>query len=194
VLHYEVPASVGDQADLIAGKSAELPADVSSVSLHFDHILSAVTFAVDASCTAATVKRISLENVYAAADYGWTSGWSGHSGKSTFSLDLSEAVEEGSAADLTGGGNTMMLLPQTFADDARIVLTLEVDGEEVFNKYARFISDRLSFYDQNDNEVAYISDYKLYITHLHVTESISHGGFVTDTSDGIAIKWEGGDI
>lgn len=70
----------------------------------------------------------------------------------------------------------------------------EVDGEEVFNKYARFISDRLSFYDQNDNEVAYISDYKLYITHLHVTESISHGGFVTDTSDGIAIKWEGGDI
>ena len=70
----------------------------------------------------------------------------------------------------------------------------EVDGVEVFNKYARFISDRLSFYDQNDNEVAYISDYKLYITHLQVTESISHGGFVTDTSDGIAIKWEGGDI
>ena len=131
VLHYEVPASVGDQADLIAGKSAELPADASSVSLHFDHILSAVTFAVDASCTAATVKRISLENVYAAADYGWSSGWSGHSGKSTFSLDLSAAVEEGSAADLTGGGNTMMLLPQTFAEDARIVLTLEVDGEEV---------------------------------------------------------------
>ena len=70
----------------------------------------------------------------------------------------------------------------------------EVDGVEVFNKYARFISDRLSFYDQNDNEVAYISDYKLYITHLQVTESISHGGFVTDTSDGIAIKWEGGGI
>ena len=70
----------------------------------------------------------------------------------------------------------------------------EVDGVEVFNKYARFISDRLSFYDQNDNEVAYISDYKLYITHLQVTESISHGGFITDTSDGIAIKWEGGGI
>lgn len=70
----------------------------------------------------------------------------------------------------------------------------KVDGAEVFNKYARFTSDRLSFYDQNDNEVAYISDYKLYITHLYVTGSISHGGFVTDTSDGVAIKWEGGDI
>lgn len=70
----------------------------------------------------------------------------------------------------------------------------KVDGAEVFNKYARFTSDRLSFYDQNDNEVAFISDYKLYITHLYVTGSISHGGFVTDTSDGVAIKWEGGDV
>ena len=70
----------------------------------------------------------------------------------------------------------------------------KVDGVEVFNKYARFISDRLSFYDQNNNEVAYISDYKLFITRLHVTGSISHGGFVTDTSDGIAIKWEGGNV
>ena len=70
----------------------------------------------------------------------------------------------------------------------------KVDGKEVFNKYARFTSDRLSFYDQNDNEVAYISDYKIYITHLYVTGSISHGGFVTDTSDGVTIKWEGGGV
>jgi hypothetical protein len=66
-----------------------------------------------------------------------------------------------------------------------------VDGEEVFNKYARFTADRLSFYDQNGREVAYISDYKLYITHVEITGSISHGGFVTDCSDGIAIRWEG---
>lgn len=66
-----------------------------------------------------------------------------------------------------------------------------VDGEEVFNKFARFTADRLSFYDQNGLEVAYISDYKLYITHVEITGSISHGGFVTDVSDGIAIRWEG---
>ena len=70
----------------------------------------------------------------------------------------------------------------------------EVDGVEVFKKYARFTSDRLAFYDHNNTEVAYISDYKLYITHLHVTGSIRHGGFVTDSSDGIAIKWEGGGV
>lgn len=65
------------------------------------------------------------------------------------------------------------------------------NGEEVFNKFARFTADRLSFYDQNGQEVAYISDYKLHITHVEITGSISHGGFVTDVSDGIAIRWEG---
>ena len=65
----------------------------------------------------------------------------------------------------------------------------EVDGVEVFNKYARFISDRLSFYDKNDIEVAYISDYKLYITNAHIAGTLTLGRFEFDTSDGLAIKW-----
>ena len=32
-----------------------------------------------------------------------------------------------------------------------------IDGVKVFSKFARFTADRLSFYDQNDTEVAYIS-------------------------------------
>ena len=70
----------------------------------------------------------------------------------------------------------------------------EIDGEEVFDKFARFTSDRLSFYDQNDNEVAYISDRKLYITHVEVKGSFRMGGFVdTVQSDGsIVTKWVGG--
>lgn len=54
----------------------------------------------------------------------------------------------------------------------------EIDGEEVFNKYARFTSDKLSFYDNNDNEVAYISDKKLYITHVEVKGSYKIGYLV----------------
>ena len=64
-----------------------------------------------------------------------------------------------------------------------------VDGVEVFNKYARFTADRLSFYDQNDTEVAYISNFMLYITHVTITGSLSIGRFVFDTSNGLAIKW-----
>lgn len=67
----------------------------------------------------------------------------------------------------------------------------EIDGVEVFNKFARFTSSKLSFYDSNDNEVAYISDQKLYITHVEITGSLTEGGFVdTVLANGdIVTKW-----
>ena len=69
----------------------------------------------------------------------------------------------------------------------------EVDGVKVFDKFARFTADRMSFFDQNDNEVAYFSDRKLYITHAQVTGTFKMGGFVdTVLSDGsIVTKWVG---
>ena len=66
-----------------------------------------------------------------------------------------------------------------------------IDGEEVFNKFARFTSDRLSFYDQNGSEVAYISDYKLYITNAEITGTLKLGAFLIDTTTGFKLKWVG---
>lgn len=66
-----------------------------------------------------------------------------------------------------------------------------IDGVEVFNKYARFTSGRLSFYDQNDTEVAYISDYKLYITNAEFTGMVKYGAFLLDTTEGFRLKWVG---
>lgn len=66
-----------------------------------------------------------------------------------------------------------------------------VDGVEVFNKYARFTAGRLSFYDQNGSEVAYISDYKLYITHAEVRGTLKLGGYLVDTTNGLTFKWVG---
>lgn len=71
-----------------------------------------------------------------------------------------------------------------------------MDGVETFNKYARFTSEKLSFYDSNDNEVAYISDKKLYITHVEITGSLSLGGFVETVrvDKSVVTKWvEGGE-
>ena len=69
-----------------------------------------------------------------------------------------------------------------------------IDGSEVFNKFARFTADRLSFYDQNGTEVAYISDYKLYITNVEIKGSLKEGGYVDiiTESGGIVTKWVGG--
>lgn len=68
-----------------------------------------------------------------------------------------------------------------------------INGVEVFNKFARFTSDRLSFYDQNSIEVAYISDRKLYIGDVEITISFKMGGLVdTVMANGDVVeKWVG---
>lgn len=65
------------------------------------------------------------------------------------------------------------------------------DGTEVFHKYARFTPDRLAFYDSNGLEVAYISDRKLFITHIHITGTLLTGRFEdTVQPDGsIVTRW-----
>lgn len=74
--------------------------------------------------------------------------------------------------------------------------TTEIDGEEVFNKFARFTSDRLSFYDYAGNEVAYISDRQLYIGKIVVTVSFSQGGFVDEVQSdkSVITRWVGGEM
>lgn len=70
----------------------------------------------------------------------------------------------------------------------------EVDGVETFNKYAQFTADRLTFFDKNGIEVAYISDRKLYITEVEITGSQIMGGFkkMVDADGGVVTKWVGG--
>ena len=70
-----------------------------------------------------------------------------------------------------------------------------VNDVEIFNKFARFTSDRLSFYDQNDIEVAYISDKKLYISDVEVLRSFKIGGIKTIVlaNGDVVKKWVGGE-
>lgn len=69
--------------------------------------------------------------------------------------------------------------------------TNSIDGVEVFDKFARFAANRLSFFDANDVEVAYISDYRLHITNAEISGNLSLGPWIIDTSNGLAFKWGG---
>ena len=81
--------------------------------------------------------------------------------------------------------------------------TKNADGEKAFDKYARFTTDKLSFYDQSDREVASIGDKKMSISHVEITGSVERGsmeygtfkqGNFIDTTrqDGsIVSKWVG---
>ena len=86
-----------------------------------------------------------------------------------------------------------------YAKEGEAIVGIEIgqttteNGVQVFNKFARFTAEKLSFYDAmvQDEPVAYISNYKLYITNAEVTGTLKLGGYVLDTSVGIALKWEG---
>ena len=70
----------------------------------------------------------------------------------------------------------------------------EVNGEEYFLKYARFTADRLSFYDRNGAEVAYIGDYKLFISAAEIAGDLRIGGYHVSSADGLAFRYVGGDV
>ncbi|MGM9604001.1 MAG: hypothetical protein ACI3XG_02945 [Faecousia sp.] len=70
---------------------------------------------------------------------------------------------------------------------------VEKDGANVFRKFARLVSDRLSFFDQNDIEVAYISDRKLYITSAEVQEFKAKQATIQSLLIGEYVLWAGND-
>jgi hypothetical protein len=66
----------------------------------------------------------------------------------------------------------------------------ETNEDGAFLKYARFKSDRLSFFDASDNEVAYIGNGCLYILGTsRFIGDVYFGGYKADTSDGLAFTW-----
>lgn len=61
-----------------------------------------------------------------------------------------------------------------------------------FIKYARFKSDRLSFFDANKTEVAYIGAGCLYILGKTAFDGdVQIGKYILDRSDGLAFAWVG---
>ena len=68
----------------------------------------------------------------------------------------------------------------------------ETNQDGAYIKYARFKSDRLSFFDANSDEVAYIGNGCLYILGTsRFIGDVYFGGYKADTSDGIAFTWIG---
>ncbi len=66
------------------------------------------------------------------------------------------------------------------------------DGETVYKKFAQYRSDGVHLFDQNETEVATISDSILKITNAKITGALDLGGYAIRTENGLAFKWAGG--
>ena len=78
-------------------------------------------------------------------------------------------------------------------EEGRPVIGIEVGqtNDGVFSRYARFTSERLSFFNNNGIEIAYVSGQKLYITEAEITGNLTLGKYEIDTSDGLIFRWAG---
>lgn len=84
-------------------------------------------------------------------------------------------------------------------DDGVPVYGLEVgqevtrDGKKVFDKFARFTSYGATFYDQNRQLAAYITNNKLYTPNVVIENTLTRGGYVeTISADGGRVeRWVG---
>lgn len=68
----------------------------------------------------------------------------------------------------------------------------EDDANGAYQNYAWFTASKLSFFDNENNEVAYISQNRLFITNATFTGTVVLGNYKVDTSNGLAFVWIGG--
>lgn len=70
--------------------------------------------------------------------------------------------------------------------------SVDKDGATTDKAFARFTTESLIFYDSNGIEVAWIDKEMLNIKNATIKNDLFLGGYVIDTSNGLAYKWVGG--
>lgn len=68
----------------------------------------------------------------------------------------------------------------------------EINGEEIFNKFARFTAEGIYFYlPGSNNAIAWLSGTTLFINKVEITGSLRMDKYICDLSDGISFMYTG---
>ena len=120
---YTVPAAATAQNDIVVAKAASIPGNNNaSVSLDFQHIMSAVNVKVGSEMTAGTINSITFKNIkskgtYDVASGTWTNVGTPTSYTVTFGNGSNVVTESTTEGTLINGDNaTFMMIPQTWTD------------------------------------------------------------------------------
>jgi hypothetical protein len=121
----------------------------------------------------------------------------------TNSTGITEVIKSVQAITNANGTGTLDGLQKSVDGYIRRGILDTEDGNEIigielgqttngtFKKSARFSPNKLSFYDETEKEVAYISNNMLYIEDAVFLGTVQMGGYQLDTSDGLAFLWGG---
>lgn len=139
-LTYKVPRILENQSDLmVAVSDVEVTESTTSVDMAFAHMLTAVKINADANLPAGSISKVSFEGLYNGATMDmWLGGsrWRdwiyGDNWVYEKIFDTPVQVGSGSKVEVLGGASTMMLLPQTLPEGAKlkVVYTDSVTNQE----------------------------------------------------------------
>lgn len=94
------------------------------------------------------------------------------------------------AGEITYEGKT---IDEMSAEEVKLFIDNEVKDE--FKRMATFTADGLTFYDANNNKVAYVrgnadtGQSKLYIVNAEIESTLKIGNYIIMTTKGLAFKW-----
>ncbi len=136
-LHYAAPTKATEQQDLLLATLSKLERSTTSesVALTFDHICSAVYFAIDSTADPCTVTSVTLTQVAMTGDYvptatpHWQAGSLDSDVTQNMSrLDGTATLPENATQSVRFTDQYMMLVPQTFGEEATVVVSYIIDG------------------------------------------------------------------
>lgn len=123
-LAYTVPAEASNQKDIVVAKTAEINGDKNaSVPLTFQHICTAVRFAVGNEMQSGTIKSVALKGVKNGGVFDMeTSAWTLGETVDNFTQELNKVMDgtEKNGAEITPVSGTFMMLPQTLPAGAKV--------------------------------------------------------------------------
>lgn len=138
VISYIAPTEPEQQPDIVVASTGRMNNSESGekVPMAFKHILSQVKFRVGAEMQAGTINSITLTNVvkhgyyhHAANGGAWSLDEAGEDQTCNYTVDLDEAVTEGSTGtDLGVTEQTLMMLPQTLGANCELVVEFTPAG------------------------------------------------------------------
>ena len=125
-ISFSPDSDVKKQVDLVASM-AEVSVDedrYERVALGFEHVLTGIRFRAGFDCT---LNWISIEGVNTKADYLIGTGWTNLSESGSYRIEYNKTF--GAGYNITGAGETLMLIPQTLGAGAKVVMNYTVGSQ-----------------------------------------------------------------
>lgn len=171
-LSYTVPQQIDKQVDLLVAASREFEADPDiddiDVALAFQHALTGIRFRVGSGLSLKSVKVEKVKNSGSLILSSSAISWSDLSGEADYSLTSPALTSDAHdrAYKLTGGAQTLLLMPQTLGENAKIIAEVEAsfNGSNIPYKVEASIAGnewkpgKMVTYTITDTDITYYID------------------------------------